>query len=881
MQLTLKRPAWSRLAIAFIVALALLAPVAMTMGAAEAQDPPYDGNSISPGLGPTYGEPWCASAEGENVPQTDPLAIIPYAAIACSLDKFEDEAAANGVPDRFDWWSLGKTDTGRDIWAVVINAQETRDQRRDFERWRQLRRIQLTDPHGAQALLDQWGSDVKMPVFIEANIHGGEREGTDAVMQAIRDLVTLPRGTNAVLDKILDNTVLAIIPTTNPDGRVAGTRANFNNFDMNRDFMLQSQPEIQLNTAFQLDYLAPVGLMFHGYVNPTLVDGLTKPHNFGLEYDLFLKWNQPRLDVNEAALAAVGLGITRPVNQFDASGGGTNGNPAIAEGWDDWGPFYTQTYAAFFGVDGSTWEVCSNAACGGRLGSKKSAYVGFYSSIEYWTDNKAEIMWDQSEIFRRGADDEERPNCCDDPSIQARGFDEANHNWMHEYPEAYIIPWNGGAVNAPAPLAQLQRSEPEANRLAQFLVDNAVEVERATAPFTWNGTTYPERSYIVWMDQPLRGLAENFLGQGVDISERITQLYAPPGAWSHLTWGSDIVEVPAGDETFNPSTGAFALNPLQGGLRGSGRVDWYALKVDSPTAVRTVNSLLAAGVTGDVAEAPFTTTFGVAMPAGSLIFPASAATQLKAAGRENGLWFEASRATVTPPTTELNEPPRIAILAAGTTSDIWFSLRNLGFDVDHLAVTGGTASINTAPTDPLLNYDVIYNSGTGFPTGTANATAQARIAAFFARGGGYVGSLNSGATFLTGGTLVSGLTYASQTGSGIARWDNTGGASSPVTGALPAEGYVYNPSPMSRLSAVPADATVAGRLAGTPDESFVAGLWRSRAAAFTDAPIIAHGNTTAASRWAHFANNPFSRADAEGLWSAVGSAIYWSNLTDG
>ncbi len=880
MTMSMKRPSKSLVTLVVAVTLALLAPAVAGVPQAEAQDPPYDGNTISAGLGPTFGEPWCASAEGENVPQTAPLAIIPYAAIACTLDQFEAEAAANGVPDRFDWWSLGTTDTGRDVWAVVVNATETRDQQRDFERWRQLRRVQLTDPHRAQELLEEWGSDVKMPVFIEANIHGGEREGTDAMMQAIRDLVTLPRGTNATVDKFLDNTILAIIPSANPDGRVAGTRANSNNFDMNRDLMVQSQPEIRLNTAFQLDYLAPVGLMLHGYVNPTLVDGLTKPHNFGLEYDLFLKWNQPRLDVNQAALANVGLGITRPVNQWNASGGGTTGNPAIAEGWDDWGPFYTQTYAAFFGVDGSTWEICSNTACGGRLGSKLSAYIGIYSSVGFWVDNKAEIMWDQSEILRRGADGAPRPNCCDDPSLQARGFDEANHNWMYEYPEAYVIPWNGDPVQGPAPTTSLQRSEPEANRLAQFLVDNAVEVYRAREPFTWNGTTYPARSYIVPMDQPLRGLAENFLGRGVDISERITQLYAPPGAWSHVLWGADIVEVPAGDETFNPVTGPFSLNPLAGGLRGSGRVDWYALKVDSPTAVRTVNGLLEAGVTGEVAEAPFTTTLGVSMPAGSLIFPASSATQLKAAGRENGLWFEASRSTATPATTRLDEPPRIAVLAAGTTSDLWFSLRSLGFQADHLATTGGTASINTAPDDPLLNYDVIYNSGSGFPTGAANATAQARLAAFFARGGGYVGSLNSGATFLTGGGLVSGLTYASQTGSGIARWDNTGGAASPVTGALPAQGYVYNPSPMSRLSAVPADATVAGRLAGDPDQAFVSGLWRSRAAAFTDAPIIAHGNTTSATRWAHFASNPFSRADAEGMWPAVGSAIFWSNLTD-
>jgi hypothetical protein len=879
-QVTTRTPSRMTAAITALLVVVSILAGGLQVSPAEAQDPPFDGNPISPGLGPTYGEGWCASPAGESVPQTAPLAIIPYAAITCTLELFEAEAAANGVPDRFDWWSLGENDRGRDIWAVVVNAVETPEQQRDYERWLRLREVLLSDPHGAQSLLEEWGSDVKMPVFIEANIHGGEREGTDAIMQVIRDLTTLPRGYNEVVDRILDNAIVAIIPVQNPDGRIAGTRANANGLDMNRDLMVQSQREIQLNVGFQQEYLAPVMLALHGYVNPTLVDGQTKPHNFGYEYDVFLGWNQQRLDANESALSAVGMGVTRPVNQWNASGGGTSGNPAIAQGWDDWGPFYTQTYGAFLGVDGSTWEICSGGAgCTGRFGSKRSAYLGFYSSTDFWVDNKADILWDQAEVFRRGADGEARPNCCEAAFLVARGFDEANHNWMEEYPKAYVIPFVGGPANVPSPFREVQRSDAEANRLAQFLVDNGIEVRRANQAIVWQGTTYPRHSYVVWMDQPLRGLAENFLGPGVDISDRITQLYAPPGAWSHITWGADVVRIPADDASFAPRTVPFNLNPLMGGVRGGG-ADWYSLEVDSPTAVRAVNALLQDGVTGEVAEEPFESTSAGSMPAGTLLFPNDAATTAKLAdvGATYGLWFERSRGPK-PETTALLRSPRIAVLASGATSDTWFSLRDLGFDAVHVPVTG-TNSINTAAEDPLLGFDVLYNSGTSYPTGAANATARERIAAFFERGGGYVGSLNSGATFLVGAGQVSGLTYASQAGSGIARWDNTGGMDSPVTGALPSQGYLYHPSPMSRHSAVPADATVAGRFAGTPSESFVAGLWRSRSEAFTEASVIAHGETSVGARWAHFASNPFSRADAEGMWPAVGSAAFWSNLTD-
>ena len=32
--------------------------------------------------------------------------------------------------------------------------------------------------------------------------------------------------------------------------------------------------------------------------------------------------------------------------------------PAVAEGWDDWGPFYTPMYNQLVGLNGSTVEMC-------------------------------------------------------------------------------------------------------------------------------------------------------------------------------------------------------------------------------------------------------------------------------------------------------------------------------------------------------------------------------------------------------------------------------------------------------------------------------------------------------------------------------------------
>jgi zinc carboxypeptidase len=866
--------------------------LAAPQSAGAALSPPWDGNPISAGLGPTYGERWCASAApGSSIDtqQGAPLALLPYEAIGCTLAGFQTEATNAGVPHRLDYSIIGRSAGGRDIYGAVVNALETAQQRRDYQRWKKLRTLEITKPAVAQAYLDSWGGAVKLPIFIENNIHGGEEEGADAWMQIVRDLVTTPHGANPDVDNVLDHAIVVVVPTENPDGRFLGTRTNANGFDMNRDWLVQSQSEVRAEVAFQQEWLAPVGLATHGYYNPTLTDGLTKPHNPGLDYDLFVRWNQRRLDANEAALNDVGYQLQRPVNDWDASGNGTSippTGPQYAEGWDDWGPFYTQTYMAFYGVDSSTVEMCSDTTCGGRLGSKTNQYLIGWSSMRYWIGNRHDLLHDQLEIFRRGVTGAARPDCCGDPLVASRGFTEAEHDWMVPYPQAFVIPLGAG-----------QRSNAEANRLVQWLLDNGIAVRRMSAKFAWSGggRTFQSGSYVVRMAQAFRGLAFTALTIGQDISSRIGTLYAPPGAWSlGYVWGADVVEIPADDATFTPTTKS-ALHPkvLGGGVR-SGRSDWYAIELASPTVVRAVNEVLNSGVNGEIAETAFTSTTGGLMPAGSAIFGNDSATvaALTSAGHDNGVWFERNRGVAKPPTSILAESPRIAVLGSSASlNDITFGLRSMGFAADAVQVAGGTTSIDTNPTDPLLDYDVIWNSSQAWP-GATSPTARARIADFFARGGGYLGSLSGGASFVTGSTgvpsspYVSGLTYSSQAGSGILYYSNAGGPTSPITGMAPSLDTVYASSPVSWYGSVPGAATVDGRYLGDTVSTFAAGLWRTvigiagRDPAAASAPIDVHGTTTLDTRYAEFANNPFSRSYAERTYPSVGSAAFWSNLTD-
>jgi hypothetical protein len=843
--------------------------------------------------------PWCGTPmpdAAENLPDgTDPndppgaFPHIPYYAIGCTLERIESES--NG---RMDVEVIGQSALGRDMYGVTINALETREQRAGYSDLQRFLRRARSDPDRAQRILER--GDAKMPIYIQSGIHGNEYEGVDAAMRIIERLATTPYGTDPAVDEVLDDAVVVFNVVQNPDGRIAGTRSNGNGFDLNRDFVTQSQSETTASTSLFLKWLPTEHLDLHGYVEPTLVDGTTVPHNPSLEYDIFFKWNQPRLDANQEALASEGFGINRPVN--DIPPGWIPEGETLPQGWDDWGPFYTATYAQLTGLDASTVEMCNEidveeALCGingvapsilGRLGSVRQQELTVWSTFDFAVDNREEMMSDQLEIYRRGVEDAPRPELTSvPPGVIGTG---ADHDYMTDYPTAHVIPVGEG-----------QRSDAEAKRLVDFLLANDIEVTRLRRDYR----SFGKGSYVVWMDQAFRGLANTILHIGDDISDRVTQLYAPPGAWSNgFLWGADVVTIDRG-QSFSPATEPIRrARRVKGGVR-SGNGVAYALENDSVAAVKTINDLLDADVQAQLATEAFESRSGDALPAGSVIFPLHEKRALRAAGRATGVWFEPIRRRDLPAREPVEGVPRIACLC--TALENW-ALRELGFTSDQWT----NSTINSAPENPLTDYDAIYNTTQSYPQDLPeNATVRARYQAFFAAGGGYVGSRISGAEFLVEGEggQVTGLEMESQGRrstvgratedvdgllelfgrvtpavqedvSGIVFWDNEQGEESPIVGSYPERdtGLVEDPV---WFTDVPDDVTVDGRL---PASDYLAsGHWPNPDPSAGGSAIIVHGpNTANTARFALFGIDPLFRAHPERSFPAVSAGFYWSDI---
>ena len=211
----------------------------------------------------------------------------------------------------------------------------------------------------------------------------------------------------------------------------------------------------------------------------------------------------------------------------------------MAEGWDDWGPFYTPMYSQLVGLNGSTVEMCNTTgtACGvpgrsalpagpDRLAERRRTRSST-STLAFDIANRHDIIWDKLEIYRRGVDGRPRPACCPAP------FDVAN-NWMHEYPKAYVIPVGAG-----------QRSDAEANRLVEWLLFNGIEVGARSRAATFGGQTFAEGSYVVWMKQAHRGLADTALDIGDDISAGSASSTRRPAPGATASCGAPTSSDPA------------------------------------------------------------------------------------------------------------------------------------------------------------------------------------------------------------------------------------------------------------------------------------------------------------------------------------------------
>jgi len=95
-------------------------------------------------------------------------------------------------------------------------------------------------------------------VLVYCQQHGNEPAGKEAALLLAQELASEKGGRKYDFD-------LIIVPLVNPDGSETASRRNANDVDLNRDYIMLSQPETQALYDLFLDYLPEVALDVHEY----------------------------------------------------------------------------------------------------------------------------------------------------------------------------------------------------------------------------------------------------------------------------------------------------------------------------------------------------------------------------------------------------------------------------------------------------------------------------------------------------------------------------------------------------------------------------------------------------------------------------------------
>jgi hypothetical protein len=706
----------------FVVFLALMVSLAML----------FFGTSI--GLAKTdnaknsQGKWWDTIPEDENPsPYYD---SILYSEIGPKLREIEKNS------NRVKVEVIGQSAGGRNLFLVTLSDPQAMGR---LGQYQAIRNTMLKDPEKAQEMIKKFG-DFKVPVYINGSIHGGEYPGVDSALRLIETLAY--ENTEEVQD-ILSNVILLVNVVQNPDGRVMGTRRNANGFDINRDFISQTQPETKATVGIFTDWNPMVVLDLHGFVNPMLIEPCTPPHNPNYEYDLYIQWalNQA-LAMEDELLAQTGLPAQIPYRDDDL-------------GWDDWPPSYTPMYAMYHGAYGHTLETPYRDERG-----VDAQYAAVWGALKFIAENREGMIHDQVEIFRRGyLDLLQQPI----PPELLPDYPQYQDLMIQDFPAAYVIPAD----------SEIQNSPHQPARLINFLLFNDVQVEQATEAFTLDGVDYPKGTYVIWLDQAKRGLANVILDDGLDLSH-IPGLffYSPPSVWSHpRLWGVNLAVME--DKLYIKTKTINKADEPAGSMEG-GQVEAYAYLPTSIAAFKATNDLLNRGITLYRNAEPFSNS-GRNFGAGAIILPGQSSLANELANQHALDVFALSEI---PEDAVMMRAQKIAVYGDEGVSHC---LKTLGFSFDEVSDSDLNSGI-------IAGYDVFINWGLRWSS--LDDAGRASMLDWFASGGDYVGLSDRGRAidFVVDAGLVT-VDYGYISGNAIVKVDYD--PSDSVAAGFLEDGYAF------------------------------------------------------------------------------------------
>jgi hypothetical protein len=519
--------------------------------------------------------------------------------------------AAAAASDRIKMFTVGKTTRGQDIEIAVISSPQNLARLDEYKKiaGRLANATDLTDESARELARNS-----KVIVHIDGGLHASEVAGPQHTIALAYKLLSAKD--DPQVDAILDQVILVLWPTLNPDGQdmvVHWYRQNLGTkyevsplpwlyqeyvgHDNNRDGFMLNMKEEQVVVKAQLDY-SPVIFYCQHQTAPFPARIWIPPFSDPISSNI-----SPYV---RSWLNVVGTNMAAYLNAHNMPG-------SISEsrfdnwyaGFTDWAhvfrneiSFFTETalygYATphFYTVDEfpksyqdlraltmytTPWE-------GGwwRLKDAVDYMVGGSMSVlDLAAKNRETLLYNRYQAAR----------------------DNINH-FRKEPPFAYVI-------------SDKQTDTPEAGLLAQKMIDNGLDVYATKSGFHANGVTYPSGSWVIPMDQPFSALAkelferqkypdalENGTSKAIDLPYDVTGWTLSLQMGVHV----DAVTDPLESDQRALLTRVDSVQLPEATVEGTGSI--FAISHKANASFQLVNAALEAGGSVSLAQDPVKTAEG-------------------------------------------------------------------------------------------------------------------------------------------------------------------------------------------------------------------------------------------------------------------------------
>jgi hypothetical protein len=403
--------------------------------------------------------------------------------------------------DRVKYEELGRTTMGQSYPLLRISSPQNLAK---FDRLVEINR-RLADPRGlSEAEARTLALEGKPFYFLYATIHSTEVSNGQAIIHIVHRLAT---ETSPEIRNILDNSVVLMVPSQNPDGQVLvidhwyktkGTPFQrvypdlyhkYVGHDDNRDWFMFTQKETRMNIELVQNRYKPIITHDMHQQGPNNARIFVPP------------FTEP-FDPNMHPLLRMGQST---VGQAMATALIAEGKTGVSweDNYDMWSP--ARQYMVYHGQPRILTEIASSPGLADPfVNPRKGQPIGPQESRAHFPVPYDKDTWTLGQQMEYGitAAFAGMTHVAKHGREWLWNFYQVHRDWVNFTggPYAYVVPPN-------------QHDPYGAYEMLDLLQFGAVEIHRATAPFTAGGTSYPAGSYVIKTAQPYGGYARTMLSR--------------------------------------------------------------------------------------------------------------------------------------------------------------------------------------------------------------------------------------------------------------------------------------------------------------------------------------------------------------------------------